>query len=636
MVEPGLDRAAWRAVADTLPAKLFTAAADGRLECVNRYFAGITGCEDSAGGWAAFVHSEDLDRLAQLWRQERDGERPISREVRVRDRAGDYRWALIRAEPHRDPSGCIARWSGVAIDVGERHFVEQTLRERDDQLADSRLRFQVLAEAIPIICWTADADGWVDWYNHRYFEYTGQSPDEALGWGWQAAQHPEDFAAVMQRWPESIASGRPLDMDFRLRRRDGTFHWFLARAEPQRDRDGTILRWYGSYVDIDAQKDALERTRRIALTLQDVFLPKALPQRANLRIDALYLPAEKDALVGGDWFDAFELPDGRLACSIGDVAGHGLQASVAVGRARQAIFTLAFMLDDPAAILTELDRILSYQAPDTMVTALVGFVDAAHTTLTFANAGHPPPMIAYRSDVPAEILPYGEAPLSVGYAGERRTRTLALAPDAVVALYTDGLTESTRDIAESERRLRSAVALIVGNTKIARPALAVKEIVLEDHPTTDDAALLLLQFSEVAAPLRAGSKDLEKMWRFHSSDASTARISRHEIINYLRVLARAEEEFFSTELIVGELLANTVKHAPGLVEMHLDWTGEQPILTVRDTGPGMENPEWTSPDDPLSENGRGLFFIKAFAEHATAKAAAGYGTEMRVVLPLRR
>src|ERR1700693_150902 len=638
MVEPGLDKAAWLSIADSLPAMLFTAGADGRLEYVSRQWIEFTGQDhaENDAGWSRFVDPDDLPQLEQLWQNARVRHEPIASELRLRTPEGAHRWVLLRAAPLREPPSSIVRWCGIAVDVDERRQAVDALRESETQLADSRLRFHVLAEAIPVICWTAGPDGRGDWFNRRYYEFTGQAADEALGWGWQATQHPDDFLDVMQRWPESVASGRPLEMEFRLRRRDGVFHWFLARAEPQRDPDGKIVRWYGSYVDIDAQKQAMERTKRIAATLQDVFLPKALPQRHDLRIDALYLPAEKDALVGGDWFDAFELPDGRLACSIGDVAGHGLHASVAVGRNRQAIFTLAFMLEDPAAILKELDRILEHQEPETMVTALVAFVDREHTQLTFASAGHPPPLIAYRNDEPAQVLPYGEAPLAAGYTGERRTRSVPLAPDAVVAFYTDGLIEASRDILGSEKRLRSAVALLVGNTKIARPALAVKEIVLEDQATTDDAALLLLQFSAVSAELRADFKILEKTWRFHSSDASTARAARREIVTYLRAISHDANDLFSSELIVGEMLANTVKHAPGLVEVQLDWTGERTILIVRDAGPGVKNMQWKLPDDPLSEDGRGLYFIKSFAVEASAKTTAGYGTELRAVLPLSR
>lgn len=619
---------------------VFTARADGSIEFVNRRWSEFTGWSPSTAlddAWRSIVHPDDLERVTSAWRQSiRTGDE-VSVELRVRNAAGGDTWILSRAAPLRNSRGDVVRWYGTAVDIDARKRFEDALREREAMLVDSERRFRALAEAIPVICWTADATGWIDWYNRRWYEFTGQTPDEAAGWGWQAAHHPDDFLEVMRRWPHSIATGEPFEMEFRLRRRDGAFHWFLTRAEPLRSSDGDIVRWYGSNVDVDAQRRSLERSKRVAETLQDVFLPKQLPQRPNLRLDAVYLPAEKDALVGGDWFDAFEVPDGRLVFSIGDVAGHGLQASIIVGRLRQAIFTLAFDSDDPAAILKQTDRILTHQEGDTIVTALVGYIDPSLTRMTYASAGHPPPMIAFRNDEPAQILPYGDPPLGIGFEGQLRTHHVAIEPDAVVALYTDGIIEFSNDVIAAESKLRTAVALLVGNTAVARPAVAIQEIVVDDLPTRDDAALLVMQFSSVEiAMLRPDPAALEKAWRFHSSDAYSAHASRREIMAYLRLLAADPDAVFTAELVLGEILANTVEHAPGLVEVSIDWTGEKPILTVRDTGPGLRSLDGTLPGDVMDEGGRGIFLIGSLSDEASARPTPGYGTEVRVVLQIRR
>lgn len=228
---------------------------------------------------------------------------------------------------------------------------QRALRAREAQLEGAERRFQVLAETVPAMVWTADATGWIDWYDHRWYEYTGQTREEAAGWGWQRAHHTEDLPRVMQDWPQSIATGEPFDMELRIRRADGLFRWFLMRAEPLRDATGSIVRWYGTNTDVDGQKRTLEKTTRVADTLAAAFLPERLPQRPDLRFDALYLTAGHEALIGGDWYDAFELPDGRIVLSIGDVIGHGLSAAVTAGRIRQAIFATAFDAVDPAAIL---------------------------------------------------------------------------------------------------------------------------------------------------------------------------------------------------------------------------------------------------------------------------------------------
>lgn len=96
------------------------------------------------------------------------------------------------------------------------------------------------------------------------------------------------------------------------------------------------MRWFGTNANIDKQRRDAERTRRVAELMQDVFLPQSLPNHDRLLFDATYWPAERDAVVGGDWYDAFELPDGRMLLSIGDVAGHGLDAAV-IGRTRAGL-----------------------------------------------------------------------------------------------------------------------------------------------------------------------------------------------------------------------------------------------------------------------------------------------------------
>ena len=634
------DFAVWRASADALPLMVFTAFPDGGIEFFNQRWSDFTGHDSGSAlesGWTAFVHPDDIGTAVERARHSLASGEESTTELRFRRSDGSYCWFMCRAAPLRDAEGKIVRWYGIAVDVDAQKLAEEALLDHEAKLVDSERRFRALGEAIPVICWTADAAGWIDWYNRRWFEYTGQSPEEAEGWGWQAAHHPDDFLEVMRRWPHSIATGEPFEMEFRLRRADGVFHWFLTRAEPLRDGGGAVVRWYGSNVDIDAQKLALERTKRIAEALQEVFLPKQLPQLPDLRFDAVYLPAEKDAHVGGDWFDAFELPDGRVVFSIGDVAGHGLPASIIVGRLRQSIFTLACRVEDPAVILRETNAILLFQEPETFVTALVGFVNPARTSLTYSTAGHPPPLIAYRNHEPAQMLPYGGPPLGIDPEPHFVAHSARIEPDTVVALYTDGMTEFSRDILAAEAKLRMAVALLVGNVSIARPAAAVQEIVFDDQPARDDAALLLMQFSAVeAAGLRSDAPPLEKKWRFHSSDAWTARNSRMEIVAHLRSLALENEEMFTSELIVGEILANTVEHAPGLVDVALDWAGEKPVVIVRDTGPGLRYLSGTLPENALDEGGRGIFLIKTLAEEASVREIPGFGTEMRVVLPLRR
>lgn len=614
----------WQRSTHALPLIVWSARPDGTVDFVNRRFEEATGVSSQVlyrDGWQTLVHPDDLPAAqAALSRAIESGTR-YNIDVRIRYFDNAYRWVRAEAEPLREESGAIVRWLGTVADIND-------VRDANDRLS-------ALGEALPVIVWTADASGAIDWYNRRWYEFTGQTPDEALGWGWQAAHHPEDFLEVMKRWPHSIATGEPFEMEYRLRRHDGVFNWFLARVEPVRGLNGDVVRWYGSLVDVQAQKEALHRTKRVAETLQDVFLPKQFPRRENLRIDAQYLAAERDALVGGDWYDAFELPDGTIVVSIGDVAGHGLHASVTVGRLRQAILTLAFRIEDPARLLDEVDRILQYQQPETMVTAIVGFIDPGMANVRYACAGHPPPVLATR-EAGARLLPVDGMPLGIGFESRRTVHDIPIAPDTVIAFYTDGITEFARDASTAEQRLLAAVGLLVGNTTITHPAEAVQELVFNDAAPADDAALMILQFSNVPQHPSAAHLQLERVWRFHSSDAHTVHAARREIGEYLRGIADTHEETYTSELIVGELLANTVEHAPGIVEVMIDWSSASPMLIVRDIGPGLHNPLPALPIDSYDESGRGLFLIYALASDVSVRALAGYGTEIRATLPVRR
>jgi PAS domain S-box-containing protein len=496
---------------------------------------------------------------------------------------------------------------------------------------------ETLAEAAPAIVLRTDATGWINWYNHRWYSFTGQTREEAAGWGWQTAHHPEDFLRVMEEWPQALATGQAIEIEFRLRRHDGVYHWHLARVEPLKDEQGRVISWYGTVVDIEAQKQALERTKRVAEVLQYAFLPRALPQRDGLRIDALYASPEEDEYVGGDWYDAFEMPDGRIGFSVGDVAGHGIEASIVVGKLRQTIFALALRLDDPAAILFETNRILRMQDPGTFVTAIAGFVDAKNMTLRYASAGHPPPIVAFRTDSVETPEPTGDPLLGAIDAPRYASRSVAIEPDAVVAIYTDGVTEFARNSLAGEAALTRAVASMVGNVTAAHPARMLRDAVLGDAQARDDVALLVFQFSHLDA-----SKFVDdlptipiKRWRFHASDARAAHVARLEVASYLQRVGGETEETFASELIVGELLANTVAHAPGLVELTVEVEGERAVLIVRDSGPGLETLRSSLPEDPYDERSRGLFLVHAMSAGVSVVPSETGGAELRVALPLR-
>ncbi len=148
-----------------------------------------------------------------------------------------------------------------------RAQAEQALRESEQQ-------FREMAEGIPQLAWTANPDGWIYWYNQRWYQYTGTTPSQMEGWGWQSVHDPNELPKVMARWKASISTGEVFDMVIPLRGADGVFRPFLTRVMPLRDTDGRVVRWFGTNTDISEQRrieQALRQSEeRWATTLRSI------------------------------------------------------------------------------------------------------------------------------------------------------------------------------------------------------------------------------------------------------------------------------------------------------------------------------------------------------------------------------
>jgi len=108
-----------------------------------------------------------------------------------------------------------------------------------------------MANSIPQLAWIARADGFITWYNQRWYDYTGTVPEQMEGWGWQSVHNPRSLPNVVEQWTRSIADGRSFEMEFPLRGADGRFRRFLTRAMPFKDADGRVVQWFGTNTDVD-------------------------------------------------------------------------------------------------------------------------------------------------------------------------------------------------------------------------------------------------------------------------------------------------------------------------------------------------------------------------------------------------
>ncbi|HEY9063645.1 MAG TPA: ATP-binding protein [Burkholderiaceae bacterium] len=136
---------------------------------------------------------------------------------------------------------------------------------------EGEARFRVMVDAMPQLCWIARGDGWIHWYNRRWYEYTGATPEQMEGWGWQTVHDPAVLPSVVEGWTRAITSGEPFEMVFPLKRADGQFRSFLTRVVPIRDAQGKVVQWFGTNTDISRQADA-ERALREADVRKDEFL----------------------------------------------------------------------------------------------------------------------------------------------------------------------------------------------------------------------------------------------------------------------------------------------------------------------------------------------------------------------------
>jgi PAS domain S-box-containing protein len=161
----------------------------------------------------------------------------------------------------RDESGSIIKWLGINTDIEDRKQSEAALHKALDEIQKSEAKLRRVIDAIPTLAWCNLPDGPNEFLSKRWHEYTGLSPEESRGWGWQGAFHPEDLPALMKRWQELLVSGEPGEIEARLRRHDGIYRWFLIRVEPFLDDAGKIDRWYGTSTDIEDRKQAEEALR---------------------------------------------------------------------------------------------------------------------------------------------------------------------------------------------------------------------------------------------------------------------------------------------------------------------------------------------------------------------------------------
>jgi len=242
-----------RQLIDVIPQQIFVLGSDGDVLYVNHvlleYYRLTLQDIKRTDVRAGLVHPDDLQRVGDEFQGGLSRGVPFEMEGRFRRHDGQYRWFLIRLNPLCNEERRVIRWYGTRTDI------------EDSKQAEARLK--TLIDTIPAMVATTLPDGSADYVNQRWLEYYGVSLEDLKDWRWKIVVHPEDEPRVTEEWLSAVATGKPLATEFRMRRADGEYRWFLVRTVPLRDESGRIVKWYSAGHDIDDRRRAEEENKKL-------------------------------------------------------------------------------------------------------------------------------------------------------------------------------------------------------------------------------------------------------------------------------------------------------------------------------------------------------------------------------------
>ncbi len=655
----------YRLLTNALPQLIWTTDPSGNIDYVNERWSQFSGSrlgEARDGGWLASIHPDDREAVRERWQRGLLTGEPVTMEYRMRENAsGRYVWFLFNALPVRDARGTTARWIATSTDIDTAKRIE----ERESFLATVSDR---LAASIDIATTLSTVKELTigrlcDWCQIDLIDEDGRFVPAAVAAA-DAGQaellatlvgHPVE-PALQHALELIVAGGEPLVLaDSRLfatalpNSRDravygrvpassaiiaplsngeagiGTIAFVFTRERAISADDVGLARDFARRAALALEHARLyERERATADALQRAMLPAQLPLLDNVKFSASYSAASESQRVGGDFYDAFALPDGRVALTIGDVTGHGLEAAVIMGEIRQALRAAAFESAEPSAILDRASRLLVASGRTVFVTAIFGVLDTQTGRFAYATAGHPPPLLFDGR----QVIRLASSGLPIGLREDDGVDfAVSMHAPCTLTLFTDGLIEFARDLDDGERRIEAAIRELTA-TETDHLAAAIMKRVLGPYEATDDIAILTASVDRFPAEVVGD----EREWRFLSTDARVAALARREIGEL--VALRRPAERFTAEIVFGELIANAVRHAPGPVVARCrvapDGTA---TIEVDDAGGGFAPAPRAA--DPFAETGRGLALLRALAGGVRVGTAPGGGASVSVELAAR-
>jgi PAS domain S-box-containing protein len=320
------------------------------------------------------------------------------------------------------------------------------------QQQEAETRYRTLVEQTPAITYVQEP---LESSNPKAVTYVSPQYETILGYPpeskiideehWNRIVHPEDRERVLAEEARTDRTGEPFNVEYRVIAGDGRVVWVRDEATLVRDEEGQPLYWLGVQYDVTEQKrEAQERERieqelRIARLIQQTLLPKILPKLSGYDIAAFYQPARE---VGGDFYDLFELEDGRLGLVVGDVTDKGIPAALVMATTRTMLRVSAQRLFPPGEVLKRANEALVADIPPNMfITCLYAILDTESGRLVYANAGHDPPYLRHHGSDVEELRARG-MPLGLMPGMEYEEKEITLQTGESVLFYSDGLVEA--------------------------------------------------------------------------------------------------------------------------------------------------------------------------------------------------
>lgn len=533
----------------------------------------------------------------------------------------------LSISPIKDQTGRIVGAAKIARDITAR-------KQAEEVLAATNAKFESVFNQSGIFAGVLDTGGVLREINDLAVDECGYTREEVIDrpfWATLWWRGSEEVQTRIREATVRAAAGEPFRATLPYWIADGTERIVDFALHPIRDHNGDIRFLYPTGIDTTerARAEAALRAREaeergIALELQRALLPRKLVVPAGISVAARYEAGSAGLEVGGDWYDVFELEDGRVGLTVGDVVGHGLTAAAAMGQLRTALAAMARHTESAGQLLTHLDAFIATSGATDFATVCYGALDSATGVFEYASAGHPPILLVSPTGDSRWLRDAQSPPLGGDDERRRPDARVTLEAGSLLVLYSDGLFERRGELLTDGLDRIKKTAQTLARESVAEVCNELVAALGVDVSRQDDVAVLAVRFD----PRVGGS--------FHLSfpaEARELRALRAAIRQWLDARPVSTETHRALILAVGEACSNSIEHAyqagdPGTVDVEVEQRDAMLIATVRDYG-RLRRP----PSERHADRGRGTQLIRDLTLDFSRNSTTN-GTTVRFRLPM--